>query len=232
MATIIGDAPAPANRSTRVLALLLDEHGRASARRAPRLGGWRDDQIGAALGGSAYLAQNGIRSEQARLSYVDKAHRLDPFDNAGRERLKILDRDATPAPEREIIKAFRRETGAREGSVGQANRTNPKVTEQARALGRLGRASLAGSVLLGTGEVIASDDRPRASASVAGAMGGGWAGGVAGAEAGAAIGSLAPPYGLPVGAAIGGFLGAIGGGVAGHEAGGRAVDHARRPRSQ
>ncbi|WP_293681889.1 hypothetical protein [uncultured Phenylobacterium sp.] len=197
---------------------------RVTLDRAPRLTsgpppqGWTDPQLGAAEGLAAYVAGNGVRAEQTRMPYVDKAHRLHRNASSERSALKEADRKRTPASQRAAIRRVRPSNGPPPGTSGAANHTNLRVTEQALAMGRLGRASLVGSALLGGAEVIAAEDKPRAAASVGGGMAGGWAGGVAGAEAGAVLG--------PWGALGGGIVGAIAGGALGHGAGSGIVDHA------
>lgn len=199
----------------------------SSTARARR--GWTPGAIGAAEGLSAYAGQIGMRSAQTRFQYIDAVDPLDSAARAQREALKRADRVRTPALAREILNAGRPSFGPPSGTSGAANHTNPRVTEQARVLGRLGHASLVGSALLGSAEIAAARDRPRAAASVAGAQLGGWAGGVAGAEAGAALGALVPPFGPIAGAAIGGLAGALGGGALGHRAGGDLMDSIRGP---
>lgn len=209
----------------------------AALQRAPRLAspagdedGWSGRQLGAAEGLATYVAGNGARAEQTRMRYVDKVHRLPKDASAERSALKVSDRQRTPAPQRAYIGKVRPGTSAPPGTSGSANHVNPRVTAQAQALGRLGRASAGLGALLGAGEILASSDKVRSGAAVSGATIGGWAGGVAGAEAGGLAGAVLGPWGATGGALIGGIGGALGGGSAGHATGGHLVDRLRSGR--
>lgn len=205
---------------------------RMALERAPKLGpgslGWQGPASGAVEGVTGYVAENGLRADQVRRAYVREAQALDPGDVEGRTALKQSMRRATPAPQREWLNFKRPDFGPRLGSVAGAARTNAAATGRALQLARLGRASLAGSALLGGVEIATAKDRPRAAVAVGGGMGGGIAGGIAGAEAGALIGSVVPGPGTAIGALIGGIGGSIAGGALGHEGGEQLYDRLRR----
>lgn len=232
-----GAMPASGPERSRAGGPLLTLREYAALQRAPRTAspargadGWSPSELGAAEGLSAYVAGNGARAEHVRMRYDDTAHRLAPDASADRAALKFADRQRTPAPQRAYIRKVRPGTAAPKGTSGSANHTNPRVSEQARALGRMGRASAGLAALLGVGEVLAADDKVRAGAAVTGAMAGGWAGGVAGAESGGLLGAPFGPWTAAGGALIGGIGGAMGGGSVGHAAGGHLVDRLRSGR--
>ncbi len=202
--------------------------GRAPRRRGESL----SPGLAEAEGALAYAGQNGVRAEQTRRQYVDAVRRLPTDASAERSAIKAAERLRTPAPQRHFIRAVRPGTASPAGGSGSANHVNAGATAQARAMGRLGRASLAGGAIVGAAEIASAQDRPRAAASVAGSAAGGWAAGVAGAEAGGMLGMFLGPPGGAAGALIGGIGGAMGGGALGHAVGGDLVDRWRRSRRQ
>ena len=205
---------------------LLDIIGLASAGRLsrPPKEERQDGASAGAVGITARAAGAAVRNEQIRSGYNGAVSALDPSDNAARETLKAVWRKRMPAEMRSAIKKARPDLGPRQGSVGRANATNPRATNAARNLGRVGRGVGAVGAGLAAADIAASDNKPRAGVANVGATGGGWAGGLAGAEAGATI---YPPWG----ALFGGLLGALAGGNIGYEAGQGAYDAVQQPKN-
>lgn len=184
----------------------------------------KDIAQGGAEGMLARDALVGIKTGQVRSAYADKVHALDPYDNAGREALKDEYRPQTPAETRASIADARK--GPRDGSIGRANVTNPKVDELARWAGRAGR----GVGVLGAGmaayDIANAEDSARAAVANSTSMVGGMLGGAAGAALGAATGPAAPFI-----APSTGLAGSVAGGSVGYKAGEELYDlFHRKPR--
>ena len=165
-------------------------------------------EAAATNGVMSFLAREGGQSQAARQIYNEKVSKLHPLDNPGRAELKGKLREVTPPAVRASIEKERPGLGAREGSVGSANRTNPAATRAANVLGAVGKTSMAVNVFVATERVSNSSDKPREVAKIAG----GTAGGVL---VGGAFGAIGGSWAGPPGAFVGGIIGGVGGGIGG-----------------
>lgn len=142
-----------------------------------------------------------------------------------RAELKRLARLDTPRPVRDYLAFVRPNLGPRDPCHSNPQRTNPRATGTAKALGAVGRGLQVLNIGFGAYQIMTADDgeRGEVAAGVAGAVAGGMAGGLGGAELGGWIGgSIGTLFGgagaapgAVIGATVGGFLGSFFGGAAG-----------------
>jgi RHS repeat-associated protein len=165
-------------------------------------------------------------SASARNAYNSAVGNLDPLDSVGRAGLKASARAATPQPVRAFIEMQRPSLGARAGSTGSANVSNPRWNSAGQQFGNLGNGLAVLNMGIGSYSVATAPQGQKLGtlAAVSGGTIVGTGGGIAGAEVGAAIGAFGGPVGAFVGGVIGGIGGAFGGGYVGGVAGQAAYE--------
>lgn len=142
-------------------------------------------------------------NEKVRNSYNRSVSQIDPNANDLRNYIRDQHRAKTPAELRWMLPERK---GPRPGSVGGANRTNPKATEIARRGGKIGRGLGVLGLGLAANDIYSADNRKRAVVANAFSLVGSGLGGAGGAALGAPSGPGAIATGI-AGAAAGGHYG-------------------------
>lgn len=168
----------------------------------------RGDAKGVLNGVTAYVGQQLGDAGAARDDYNKKVTPLDPSDSEGRSKIKQETREKTPKLVSDFIKRNRPSTGAKPGTGGRANSTNPKANKIASALKYGGRGLLAVNLGMNAVDIAKSDNTGLALMRSAFGIAGGIGGGIVGAIGGSFV---APGPGTAVGGVTGAALGGAGG---------------------
>lgn len=159
-------------------------------------------------GVTAYIGQQIGDAGAARDEYNKKLSSLAPDDSDGRSKIKQETRNKTPKLINDLIVKNRPSTGAKPGSGGTANRSNPKANKAASILKHSGRGLIVVNLSMNAVDVATSENTELALMRSAFGAIGGIGGGIAGAIGGSFI---APGPGTAVGGVSGAALGGAGG---------------------
>lgn len=128
-----------------------------------------------------------------------------------------LSGEPVPVIMREVAEQMRPITKEGDRTGGTANKTNAKVNNTVKALGKVGKVSGAAAGGIAVYNIVTAEDKPRAIAKETGVLTGAIIGGELGAKGGAGIGAFFGGAGALPGAIAGGVIGSVAGGIAGGE---------------